>query len=416
MSINVYAVATPVVVALVVAELVYCLVKKNGYYSFQDSIASVGTAVINQCTNVAVALAVLPLFSELNRLAPWQLDAGTPLGLIGLFVGVDFLFYWFHRFGHRTNIGWAAHSPHHSTEELNYAVALRASVTQRLFSFLFYWPLVVIGFSATSVVAMVAFHLVLQFLPHTRVIPKLPWWIESWMNTPSHHRVHHARNDRYIDKNYAGFLIVWDKWFGTYAPETEECSYGLTSPPNTWDPTVINFQAWAKLVADAVAARSLWDKVRIWVMPTGWRPSELPARQSAGWMKDGKEVKFQTVHVPGTTGYLIFQMVAAMPLMMLVSHHQSPLTGWEKIAFSVELWVMATAWGGLLESKRWAMGLEAVRVIAMGASAGLWLSRANVPPAFSALTLMWLTVSVLWLAKVQFSGHAAIPVAGRAAR
>lgn len=405
MSINVYAVATPIIVVLVLAEFVYCLVRKNGYYSFQDSIASVGTAVINQCTNVAVALAVLPLFGELNRFAPWQLDAGTPLGMIALFLGVDFLFYWFHRFGHRTNIGWAAHSPHHSTEELNYAVALRASVTQRLFSFLFYWPLVVIGFSATAVVAMVAFHLVLQFIPHTRVIPKLPRWIESWMNTPSHHRVHHARNDRYIDKNYAGFLIIWDKLFGTFAPETEECSYGLTTLPNTWDPTVLNFQAWAKLVSDAVAARSLWDKVRIWVMPTGWRPAELPPRVGPSWLREGKEVKFQSTQIPGTTGYLVFQMIAAMPFMLLVSHHQSPLTGWEKIAFSVELWAMATAWGGLLESKKWAMPLEAARVIAMGASAGFWLSRANVPPLLSTLVFAWLAVSTLWLAKVQLSGH-----------
>ena len=397
MSINVYAVATPIIVALVLAEFVYCLVKKNGYYSFQDSIASVGTAVINQCTNVAVALAVLPLFGELNRLAPWQLDASTPLGLLGLFLGTDFLFYWFHRFGHRTNIGWAAHSPHHSTEELNYAVALRASVTQRLFSFLFYWPLVVVGFSATSVVAMVAFHLVLQFIPHTRVIPKLPRWIESWMNTPSHHRVHHARNDRYLDKNYAGFLIIWDKLFGTYADETEECSYGLTTPPNTWDPTVLNFQGWAKLVGDAVAARSIWDKVRIWVMPTGWRPAELPARVSAGWQRDGKEVKFTSVQLPGTTGYLVFQMIAAMPFMLLVSHHQSPLGGWEKVAFTIELWAMATAWSGLLESKRWALGLEVARVIAMGVSAGIWLSRTN---GLSALAFVWLAVSVVWLGVV----------------
>ncbi len=399
MSTNVYAVATPIIIVLVLAEFIYCLVRKNGYYSFQDSIASVGTAVINQCTNVAVALAVLPLFAELNRLSPWQLDATTPLGLIGLFVGVDFLFYWFHRFGHSTNIGWAAHSPHHSTEELNYAVALRASVTQRLFSFLFYWPLVVVGFSATAVVAMVAFHLVLQFVPHTRVIPKLPRWVESWMNTPSHHRVHHARNPQYINKNYAGFLIIWDKLFGTYEEEVEPCSYGLSSPTNSWDPTWINFQAWSYLLADAVKSKGIWDKVRIWVMPACWRPEGLPPRTGEGsWMKDGKEVKYASVQVPGTTGYLVFQMIASMPFMLLVSHHQSPLLGWEKVAFTVELWAMATAWGGLLESKKWAMPLEALRVVAMGASAAFWLSRTG---SLGTLALVWLGLSLLWLVKIQ---------------
>ena len=108
----------------------------------------------------------------------FKIEASVWTGL-ALFLGVDFLFYWFHRFGHRTNIGWAAHMPHHSTEELNYAVALRASGTQRFFSFFFYWPLAFIGFDAQWVIGMVAFHLVLQLIPHTRVVPKLPVWIES---------------------------------------------------------------------------------------------------------------------------------------------------------------------------------------------------------------------------------------------
>ncbi|MBS1152610.1 MAG: hypothetical protein H6Q89_4308, partial [Myxococcaceae bacterium] len=366
MPINVYAAATPFVIALALAELTYCLVRRNGYYSFQDSIASVGTAVLNQCVNVAVALAVLPLFAQLSLLSPWKIDGASPLAMIGLFLGVDFLFYWFHRFGHRTNVGWAAHAPHHSTEELNYAVALRASVTQRLFSFLFYWPMVLVGFSSEAVVAMVAFHLVLQFVPHTRVIPKLPRWIESWMNTPSHHRVHHARNDCYIDKNYGGFLIIWDRLFGTYAEEVEECSYGLTSPPNTWDPTVINFHVWSKLVSDAVKTRSNFDRLRVWVMPTGWRPSDLPPRPAGpGWKRDGREIKFESTEVPGSRGYLVFQMLASMPFMLLVSHHASPLSGWAKVALGALLWAMASAWSGMLESKRWGLPLELARVVAM---------------------------------------------------
>src|SRR5687768_14362244 len=120
MWINVYAVLTPIVLALVLAELLYCWKKKNGFYDLQDSIASFGTAVINQCVNVAVAFAVLPVFEALQRFAVFDLDGGSLPAMAGLFLGVDFLFYWFHRFGHRTNIGWAAHSPHHSTEELNY--------------------------------------------------------------------------------------------------------------------------------------------------------------------------------------------------------------------------------------------------------------------------------------------------------
>ena len=397
MSLNVYAVATPFVIALALAEFAWCVARRNGYYSFQDSIASMGTAVMNQCVNVAVALLVLPLFTQLGQYAPWRLDASSPLSLVALFLGVDFLFYWFHRFGHRTNIGWAAHSPHHSTEELNYAVALRASVTQRLFSFLFYWPLVLVGFPPAAVLAMVAFHLVLQFIPHTRVIPKLPRWVESWLNTPSHHRVHHARNDAYIDKNYAGFLIIWDRMFGTYAEETEPCSYGLTTPANTWDPTAINFQAWARLVADAVATKRLGDKLRLWVMPTGWRPADLPPRALGSWKQDGVEVKYRSRELPGVRGYLVFQLFASMPFMLLVSHHASPLSGWQKVALSLLLWAMATAWSGMLESKRWSEPLELARVLAMGVGVTLWLVGASAPQAWSALTASWLMVSLVWL-------------------
>ncbi|MCY1000444.1 sterol desaturase family protein [Myxococcus sp. MISCRS1] len=414
MSINVYAIATPFVIALALGEFIYCVAKRNGYYSFQDSIASVGTAVLNQCVNVAVALMVLPLFTLLGELSLWRIDSTSPWALVGLFLGVDFLFYWFHRFGHRTNIGWAAHSPHHSTEELNYAVALRASVTQRLFSFLFYWPLVVIGFSPEAVLAMVAFHLVLQFIPHTRVIPKLPRWIESWLNTPSHHRVHHARNDVYIDKNYAGFLIIWDKMFGTYREETEECSYGVTTPPNTWDPTVINFQFWAKLCSDAVKTRNWWDKLRLWVMPTGWRPADLPARVETKWNQTGVEVKFQSTELPNIRGYLVFQMIASMPFMLLVSHHASPLSGWQKLVLSVFFWGMATAWGGMMESKRWGLPLEMARVFAMGGAVTLWLVQANAPMSWRALTVGWLAVTLVWLSISRVSGRSASPVPGGA--
>lgn len=364
MPINVYAIATPFVLVLIALEVGFCLKRKNGYYEFQDSVASLGTAIINQCVNVLVAVIWYPVLGWLSTHGLFKIEASIWTGL-GLFLGVDFLFYWFHRFGHRTNIGWAAHMPHHSTEELNYAVALRASVTQRFFSFFFYWPLAFIGFDAQWVIGMVAFHLVLQLIPHTRVVPKLPVWIESWMNTPSHHRVHHARNDRYLDKNYGGFLIVWDKLFGSFEPETEECSYGVTSPPNTWDPTFINFQVWREVVRDAWEAPSFFDKLRIWFMPTGWRPAGVPERKKGAWRtKEGRELKFQSTPLPGSKGYLIAQVMIGFALMVLVSSEKSPLAWWLKIVLAVLLWAAATAWSAMLESKRWAVPLEVGRLLA----------------------------------------------------
>ncbi len=392
---NVYAVVTPFVLLLIVAEVVYSLARRTGYYEFQDSIASLGTAVINQCVNVLVSAIWYPLLAWLAARGLFHVSP-SPWSAVALFLGVDFLFYWFHRFGHRTNVGWAAHMPHHSTEELNYAVALRASVTQRFFSFFFYWPLAALGFPAEWVIAMVAFHLVLQLIPHTRVVKKLPRFIDSWMNTPSHHRVHHARNDQYLDRNYGGFLILWDKLFGTFEPEGEECSYGVTVPPNTWDPTFINFQVWRELVSDAIHAPRFLDRLRVWFMPTGWRPAGLPERPKGRWKVDGREVKFQSTPLAGAKPYLVVQVVLAMPLMLLVSRAGSPLTGAEKLGMTALLWAAATAWGAILESKRWAVALEVARLAATGGALALLALRGAMPMAFLAPALVAAVASIGW--------------------
>jgi sterol desaturase/sphingolipid hydroxylase (fatty acid hydroxylase superfamily) len=396
MPINIYAIATPFVIVLIALEVLFCLKKKNGYYEFQDSVASLGTAIINQCVNVAVAVIWYPVLGWLSANGLFQIEANVWTG-IALFLGVDFLFYWFHRFGHRTNLGWAAHMPHHSTEELNYAVALRASVTQRFFSFFFYAPLAFVGFDAEWVIAVVAFHLVLQLLPHTRVVPKLPAWIDSWMNTPSHHRVHHARNERYLDKNYGGFLIIWDKLFGTFEPETEECSYGVTNPPNTWDPTFINFQVWREVVRDAWEAPRFLDKLRIWFMPTGWRPAGLPERAKGRWRDEsGREIKFQSTPIPGSKVYLVAQVLLGFALMVLVSSDKSPLNGWLKVVLAVLLWAAATAWSAMLESKRWAVPLEVARLVATAGFMTMLGGLALLPTVWVAAADVLLIASTIW--------------------
>ncbi|MFZ5443349.1 MAG: sterol desaturase family protein [Myxococcota bacterium] len=393
--INVYAVVTPFVLLLIVAEIGWCLWRKTGYYEFQDSVASLGTAIINQCVNVLVAAIWYPALRWLSAHGLFHFEP-TLLNAALLFLGIDFLFYWFHRFGHRTNIGWAAHMPHHSTEEMNYAVALRASVTQRFFSFFFYWPMAALGFGAEEVIAMVAFHLVLQLIPHTRVVPKLPRFIESWMNTPSHHRVHHARNDRYLDRNYGGFLIIWDKLFGTFEPEGEPCSYGVTSPPNTWDPTFINFQVWRVVARDAWDAPRFFDKLRVWFMPTGWRPEGARPLPKGEWKRDGKEIKFQSTPLRGSKAYLVVQVILGFPAMLLVTRPDTALSTLDRVLLSLVLWGAATAWAGILESKRWAVKAEVLRLVAQGALLASFQARALVPGPWLLVGVAACVLSAAW--------------------
>jgi alkylglycerol monooxygenase len=366
METNIYAIFTIPILFLIIGEIAYCYFKKKPYYTYQDSISSLGTAIINQCTNLIVSLFFFPTYKFLNELWGTNLP-NTWWSMLLLFLGVDFLFYWFHRMGHTINILWAAHMPHHSTEELNYAVALRASVTQRAASFFFYWPLTFF-WSADLILPMVAFHLVLQLIPHTRVVPKLPKFIESWMNTPSHHRVHHACNKQYRNTNFAGFIILWDRMFGSYVEEVEEPYYGVTTHPGTWDPTVINFQWWGYLFKDMLATKSWWDKIRLWFMPIGWRPADLPPRNVVV-KPDGTaqtQKKFKTQDFPFLRSYLVGQIVFGMGIMLFVIWQDSPLSFYEKMLMSGFLWFSATLWSAMLESKSWALKLEPVKTIISG--------------------------------------------------
>ena len=169
---------------------------------------------------------------------------------IGLLFGVDFCFYWFHRIAHEYAAPWATHVVHHQSEEYNLAVALRQSAFEGCFAWVFYLPLAVIGFPPIWYVSMKAINLLYQFWIHTEAIDRLGP-LEWVMNTPSHHRVHHARNPKYLDKNYAGMFIIWDRMFGTFQPEEEQPVYGITKPLQSWNPLWANLAAWVELFEDA---------------------------------------------------------------------------------------------------------------------------------------------------------------------
>ena len=361
--INIYQIVGPIVLVCILLEWAYCMVKKNGYYSFQDSVIGIGTMVTAQCVNIYVAFLVIKSYGWVyNHMALSHIEPSW-YNYILCYLGVDFLFYWFHRAGHRVNVLWAAHVPHHSAEELNYAVALRASLTQRAASFLFYWPLAVIGFSPTIIIPVVALNLVLQFLPHTRVIPKLPTWIDSWLNTPWHHRIHHAANVIYWDRNYGGTFIIWDKMFETYREETEEPYYGVAIHPRSWDPTYLNLHWFLHIVDDTKKAPFFIDKIKVWFMPPGWRPRGLPEYEKPDAVTARNQVKYKSVPTPGSHAYIIGQIPSVMVILFWFSRAGSPLSGWEQFTLSFLLWIAVTIWAGFFESKRWAMPLEVARLL-----------------------------------------------------
>lgn len=346
---NVYAVATPAVLAVVALEAAYCLYQKNGYYRFDDAMANFGTAIGHQVVNVAVAALAFELFAGLRARWPLADWGATPASFAALYLSVDLLFYWFHRAGHGINVLWAAHAPHHSSEELNYTVGLRASVTQRLASFLFYWPLALVA-RPEVVLPLIGLHLLFQLIPHTRVIGRLPRWIESWLNTPTHHRVHHAVNPAYLDKNFGGTFIVWDKLFGTYAEELEPPVYGVLRPIKTWSPVAINAQYWGLLWRDAIDAPARLDKVKLWFMPNGWRPEGVPAR--AAMTPVFGRAKLRSVPAASVRNRLLLELPPALGAMWLVTSHGSPLGPWGKAALGAAIWAVMIGWGRALDAAR----------------------------------------------------------------
>lgn len=361
METNIYVYLTPLALVFIALEMFFSWYYRKGYISFQEAVANFGTALGNQTMNVLVAAGVYVVYGYLwenFRIFTIELNFWT---FILLLLGVDFVFYWVHRWGHAINIMWAAHSPHHSAEEMNFFVALRASVTQRLTSFLFFWVLTIVGFHPAHIYMMAGIHLFIAFLHHTEFIPKLWRPIELIFTTPSHHRVHHGVNFKYLDKNFGEFLIIWDRVFGSFEEEQEKVVYGIYDHPGSWNPIAINFHYYVVLWKLAVAAPFWWDKVRIWFMPTGWRPRGLEAPPKEE-ITTANQIRFRPPMFELSKPYLAVQVIAGIVLMMGVI---SDLYGWStsvKWAGAFLLWWQIVNWSGILEGKRWLWISEVMRL------------------------------------------------------
>ncbi|MEX2565756.1 MAG: sterol desaturase family protein [Cyclobacteriaceae bacterium] len=245
-----------------------------------DSVTSISSGMTNVIKDtLGLTISVFTYEWLLGHLALFDIGTTWTTFLI-TFIIVDFKGYWTHRWEHKINIFWNRHVIHHSSEEFNLACGLRQSISTVFdyFTFLFL-PAAILGVPVEVIAVVVPIHLFLQFWYHTRLIGKLGI-LEKIIVTPSHHRVHHAINREYLDKNLGQIFIFWDKLFGTYQEELPHvpCVYGITRPAGTWNPIKINFQHFSLLVRDAYYTQRWKDKWRIWWMPTGWRPPDMSKR------------------------------------------------------------------------------------------------------------------------------------------
>ena len=269
--------AVPGFLILVLIEMLYGHLTKKQSYVFMDTLASLSSGMTNILKDVlGLGIILISYPFLLEKIAYWEVESTTGVYIIA-FICIDFASYLVHFLNHKVNIFWNQHLIHHSSEEYNLACALRQSISNIIgFGALFLIPAAFLGVPSEVVITLTPIHLFAQFWYHTKHIGKLGF-LEYIIVTPSQHRVHHAINPIYIDKNLAAIFCIWDRMFGTFQEELEDEQpvYGTLKPAMSWNPIWINFQHLYLLSRDAWHTRKWKDKLRIWFMPTGWRPQDV---------------------------------------------------------------------------------------------------------------------------------------------
>ena len=300
--------AIPLFFLLMGIELIMIRLGATGEYRLNDAISNISCGIVQQVIGVLLKAFLVSTYIYIFETLEWhifRIPTNIWTGLI-LFVVIDFIYYWFHRYSHEISFLWGAHVVHHQSEEYNLSVALRQSAFQQLFSWFFYLPLVFIGFHPALVLTVNLLQTLYQFWIHTESIRKMGF-LEWFMNTPSHHRVHHGINPKYIDKNHAGTFIIWDRMFGTFEPEVEEVVYGTVKPLNTWDPIWANFDYYKQTFITMKSIKGVGNKLLVWVKKPGWRPKDQGGQLIVPEVTRAERPKYKTSSKPGLNVYILFQ-------------------------------------------------------------------------------------------------------------
>ncbi len=362
MKVDYIALSIPVFFILIGIELLYSVIKKVKLYRLNDSITNISLGIGQQITGIFMKTALFLGYLFLYENFRFTTIENSVINWILLFLGVDFFYYWFHRMSHEVNALWAAHIVHHQSEDYNLSVALRQSWFQSAFSWAFYLPLALIGFDPIMFLTISAFNTLYQFWIHTRIIGKMGP-LEWILNTPSHHRVHHGSDPRYLDKNHAGTLIIWDRLFGTFANEIEEPHYGITTPLQSWNPVWANVHYWKELIILAKNARGIGDKVRVFLKPPGWRPDYLGGYMQPKEIDSSHYLKYDVKASRGIQIYILIQFTVILLLATLILFMQTKLALSQLLAFSCYVLVSLLVFGGLFELKKWSSAAEVIRTL-----------------------------------------------------
>lgn len=352
--------AIPVFFVCIVLEVIYSWVKHKQFYNLHDSLNDLACGSLDQILEIFYKAfffgAYLWIYEHLrlNTLPAEQVWVWA-----ACFLGADLAYYWFHRCSHRVWLVWSGHGPHHQSEEYNLTVALRQGMLERCFSWVFGLPLALLGFPPLVYLACSQFQTIYQFFVHTRAVGKLGP-LEWVMNTPSHHRVHHGKNVEYIDKNYAGVFIVWDRLFGTFEPEVAEPVYGTVKALRSWNPLWAHGVFFSEMFQQ-MRSLPLHQALQVPFRPPGWHPAqsepEIPDVNVASY------VKYRTNRPKNLNIWLLAQFVIWLLLstVFLEVAPQWPLL--PALGAGLALMLGFVAVGALTEAQRWLIAHELGRVV-----------------------------------------------------
>ena len=398
---NYIAFAVPFFFALMALEIWLARRWRPSVYRFGDAVADISTGMTQQVALVFFKKAGLfAAYLLVYRHRLLDLPEHSALTWVAGLLLVDLAYYWWHRLSHEVAFLWAAHVVHHSSEDYNLAVALRQSVLTPWTVVPFHLPLALLGVPPLVMLAVDSANTLYQFWIHTQLVGKMGFW-ERWVNTPSLHRVHHGINPRYLDKNFGGTFIVWDRLFGTYEPETEPPVYGIVKPLGSLNPFRAQFHYWGEMWARALATPRLADRLGVFLRRPDWNPPGLPPQGSPPEVRPETFVKYDPPVDPPVARYVFAEMVTvvvgATALMFYESALPVPVLG----AGAVLVLLAPLSWGGLFERRRWAVPLAFLRLGLVAAAAVAAASRGTAPLPLAASALVAAAALAAWLGRLR---------------
>jgi alkylglycerol monooxygenase len=388
MSIHLMAFVIPAFFLFVGLEYIVARQKKKPIFKFDSSVANISIGLAERLLNLFVSASFYGMFFFVyENFALFQIPNHWLIWIL-LLLATDFVWYWYHRLGHEINIFWGAHIVHHQSEEFNYTVSARITTFQAVIRNVFWCVLPLIGFHPAMIIAISVVHAGYSFFTHTQLIGKMGW-LEYILITPSHHRVHHASNEKYLNKNYGDLFVFWDKMFGTFQKEEENPVYGLTHPLNSYSFMWQHFHYYLEMLAAMKKEKGLRNKLKI----VFGSPELLD--QSLRPELEKKYLPYKGTVTPTIRfrAYLILQLLASLTLLFLITYFFQDI-GWpEKITGFVLIIITLTNCGALLEQRKWIYHMEYMRLFLIAG----YLSYLLESPAFFVLTIgVTIILSLFW--------------------